>query len=174
MDFDGLAGGIEARLRIDKSGETLAMVQKRDQLHRVDGGNKEAGSVPQDALATFVPDLANWPRSWRYEDRDVIPGEQIVVCITPFLIHLLSLGLSKKTLHRHRDNVWSLGGELIRALAEDPKLRKRSIDMLVRSTVSDDGGPLLYHGDSETLQASFDSTCRKLSRFLAAQDPSSS
>jgi len=149
------------------------MVQKRNQLHRVDGGNKEAGSVPQDAMAAFVPDLANWPRSWRYEDRDVIPGEQIVAYITPFLRHLLTLGLSKKTLHRHRDNLWCLGGELIRTLQEDSKLRRQSIEALVRSSVGDDGGPLIYHGDSEAVQASFDSTCRKLARFLAAQDPTS-
>ena len=120
-----------------------------------------------------MPDLANWPQSWRYDERDVIPGEQIVVCITPFLHHLLSLGLSKKTLNRHRDNLWLLGGELIRDLAQDTKLRRRPIEALVRSAVGDDGGPLLYHGDSEAQQNSFDSTCRKLARFLASQDPAS-
>ncbi len=101
----------------------------------------------------------------------MIPGEQIVACLTPFLHHLLSLGLSRKTLRRHRDNLWLLGGELIRGLAQEPKLRKRSIDALVRSSVGHDGGPILYHGDSEAEQASFDSTCRKLARFLATQDP---
>ena len=59
------------------------------------------------------------------------------------------------------------------ASAEDPKLRKRPIETLVRSVVSDDGGPLLYHGDSEAVQASFDSTCRKLARFFASQNSAS-
>jgi hypothetical protein len=31
--------------------------------------------------------------------------------------------------------------------------------------ISDDGGPLIHHG-SEEEQSSFDSTCRKLHRFL--------
>ena len=33
----------------------------------------------------------------------------------------------------------------------------------------EDGGPLLYPGDSEAVQRSFDSTCRKLRRFLEQQ-----
>ena len=66
----------------------------------------------------YVPDLAEWPRSWRYEDRDIVYGEAIVDCFPPFLHHLLDLGLSRKTLHRHRDNLWQLGGEMIRELLE--------------------------------------------------------
>ena len=126
-----------------------------------------AHSVTQETLATLVPDLADWPRSWRYEERDVLPGEQIVVCFSLFLLHLLGQGLSRKTLRKQRDNLWRLGGELIRALQEDGRLRKLSMDTLVRTVVGNDGGPLLSHGDSEETQASFDSTCRKLAQFLA-------
>jgi hypothetical protein len=43
------------------------------------------------------------------------------------LRHLLSPKLSRKTLHKHRDNLWLLGGELIRDLHEVPRLRKRPI-----------------------------------------------
>jgi hypothetical protein len=146
------------------------MVQKRDQLHRRDGESKRAGSVAQDALAVLAPDLAEWPRSWRYEERDILPGEQIVACLTPFLLHLLNLGLSKKTLRRHRDNLWRLGGELIRDLQEEPKRRKQPIAMLVRAAVSDDGGPFLCDNDSEEDQSSFDATCRKLARFFASDE----
>jgi hypothetical protein len=146
------------------------MVQKRDQLHRLDSEVKGDGSVAQDALAVLAPDLAEWPRSWRYEERDMAPGEQIVACLTPFMHHLLGLGLSRKTLRRHRDNLWRLGGELIRALQEAPKLRKQPIERLVRAAVGDDGGPLLRGNDSEEEQSSFDSTCRKLARFFDTQE----
>ena len=28
-----------------------------------------------DALARYVPDLQNWPASWRFEDEDIPPGQ---------------------------------------------------------------------------------------------------
>jgi hypothetical protein len=37
----------------------------------------------------------------------------------PFLRDLLTLGLSRATLRRHRDNIWVLGGEVIRRLQMD-------------------------------------------------------
>jgi len=57
-------------------------------------------------LAAYCPDLDQWASSWRGEDRDLLPGQQIVECFKPFLRHLLSLGLSRKTLRKHRDNLW--------------------------------------------------------------------
>ncbi len=116
-----------------------------------------------------MPDLADWPRSWRYEERDIASGEQFVACFTPFLQHLLDLGLSRTTRNRHRDNLWRLGGELIRAIQENPSWRKKPIPRLIASMIDDDGGPLLSGNDFEEVQASFDATCRKLARFLASQ-----
>src|ERR1035438_2251604 len=67
-----------------------------------------------------------------------------------------------------------LGGEIIRDLHEDPSLRKGAADRLLRDVIQYDGGPLLYHR-SEEAQRSFDSTCRKLHRFLTqpSADPPS-
>lgn len=75
-------------------------------------------------LASYCPDLATWPSSWWGEDRDVIAGEQIVAVLKPFLLDLLAQGLSRKTRHLHRDNLWLLGGEIIRDINETPKLAK--------------------------------------------------
>jgi hypothetical protein len=136
------------------------------------GVARRAGSLPAqqagaDPLQTWCPDLDQWPRSWEYEPRDIPPGLRLVECFKPFLRNLLALHLSRRTLRRHRDNVWALGGEVIRALQMDRDLRKRPIEQVVRSLIGNDGGPLLSHGQSEAEQASFDATCRKLSRFLA-------
>ena len=90
-----------------------------------------SGRTPADnELAAYCPDLDQWAGSWRYEERDVSPGHQIVECFKPFLRHLLSLGLSRKTLRKHRDNLWLLGGEIISDLHETPRLRKRPIDQV--------------------------------------------
>ena len=120
-------------------------------------------------LASFCPDLATWAASWCGEERDVIPGERIVAVFTPFLLDLLAQGLSRKTRNLHRDNLWLLGGEIIRDINETPKLRKRPVGALIREVIANDEGPLIHGGFSEQAQRSFDSTCKKLNRFLAAR-----
>jgi hypothetical protein len=126
-----------------------------------------------DELAAYCPDLDQWPTSWMYEDRDVAPGRQMVEYFKPFLRHLLSRGLSRKTLRQHRDNLWLLGGELIRDLHESPRLRKRSIDQVVLQALDDEGGPLISHGAAaDEQQRTFDATCRKFYRFLKADNSS--
>ena len=91
----------------------------------------EPASLRENELAACCPDLDEWPARWRYEQRDVAPGQKLMECFKPFLCHLLTLNLSRKTLHRHRDNLWLLGGELIRKLHETPGFRRRPIDQLV-------------------------------------------
>jgi hypothetical protein len=131
------------------------------------GAVKERGAIVADeAVAAYCPDLADWPASWRIEERDVARGQRIVEYFKPFLLHLLSLSLSKKTLHKHRDNLWLLGGEIIGEISNTPKLRKRPIEQLLFSVLDEEGGPLLSHHESEQEQRSFDSTCRKFHRFL--------
>ena len=116
-------------------------------------------------LAQYCPDLENWPRSWSVEPRDIAPGQRLVECFKPFLLHLLGTGLSRKTLRVHRDNLWVLGGEMIRDFYEDPPSRKRSTDAWLDNVIGDDGGPLIYFRTSEEEQRSFDSTCRRFYRF---------
>jgi hypothetical protein len=122
--------------------------------------------VPTDELATYCPDLEQWPRSWMFEERDLSSGQQMVDCFRPFLRHLLSLNLSRKTFRKHRDNLWLLGGEIISDLHKTPSLRKRPINAVVLAALDEEGGPLVTNGVSEDQQRSFDSTCRKLYHFL--------
>ena len=125
-----------------------------------------------DSLQAYCPDLDQWPRSWAYEARDIPAGRQMVQCFQPFLRHLLSSHLSRKTLRQHRDNLWALGGEVISRLQMDSGLRRQPIEQVVLELVSGDGGPLLSHAQSEAGQRTFDATCRKLYRFLT--DPANS
>ena len=86
----------------------------------------------------------------------------------PFLEHLLELNLSRKTIRKHVNNLWVLGGEIIRDLNHTPALRKLPVEQLVFDVLRE-GGPLLYHCDSEEELRSFESTCRKFQRFLEQQ-----
>ena len=129
---------------------------------------KTGSIVATPDLATYCPDLATWPTSWCGEERDVFAGEYIVAVFTPFLLDLLAQGLTRKTRNLHRDNLWLLGGEIIRDLNDTPKLRNRALKELILAAVINDEGPLIHGGFSEQEQRSFDSTCKKLNRFLAA------
>lgn len=99
-------------------------------------------------------------------EKDLPAGEQLLVLFRPFLEHLAASDLSPKTIQKHTDNMWALGGEFVRELHSDSSLRKKPVERVL-STMIEYGGPLLYHG-SEDQQKSFDSTCRKFRRFLAA------
>jgi hypothetical protein len=138
----------------------------RPQRSATSGSTSTAKHAYGDDLAAYCPDLEQWPRSWRGEERDVPPGEKIVEYFTPFLRHLLNSNLSRATLRKHRDNLWVFGGEIIRKLHETPKLGKQPMADVVFAALDDEGGPLLSHHASEEEQRSFDSTCRKFLRFL--------
>jgi hypothetical protein len=99
-------------------------------------------------------------------EKDVPPGEQLLACFRPFIEHLASSTLSPKTIRKHVDNLWMLGGEIIRDLNDDPSLRRVAADRLLKDVIHTDGGPLVHNG-SEEAQHSFDSTCRRLHRFLS-------
>jgi hypothetical protein len=126
--------------------------------------NRTATPASVAAASVYGRDLDNWPRSWMGLEKD-LPGEALVVCFRPFIEHLAASSLSPKTIRRHVDNLWLLGGEIIRDLNYTPALRKVPAEKLIRNVVGADGGPLIYNG-SEEEQRSFDSTCRKFHRFL--------
>src|SRR3981189_1008301 len=109
--------------------------------------NRAATSAPWDASA-YRRDLDNWPRSWMGLEKDLPPGEALVVCFRPFIEHLASSSLSPKTIRWHVDNLWILGGEIIRDLHYDPSLRKMAADRLLRKPVHQDGGPLVHNGSA--------------------------
>ena len=127
--------------------------------------NRAAPSASSSDAAAYCRDLDNWPRSWMGLEKDLPPGEQLVACFRPFIEHLAASSLSPKTIRRHVDNLWLLGGEIIRDLNYDPSQRKVAVHKLLRDAIGADGGPLIYNG-SEEAQYSLDSTCRKLHRFL--------
>ncbi|MGH9454879.1 MAG: hypothetical protein ACRD2O_13005 [Terriglobia bacterium] len=124
----------------------------------------------QARLPVRCQDLEDWPRRWMGFPEDISPGEKMVACFRPFIEHLIGLNLSQKTIRKHVNNLWILGGEIIRDLNQTPSLRKTPVEDLIFD-VLEEGGPLLYHSDSEGEQRSFESSCRKFRRFLQQQRP---
>jgi len=129
---------------------------------------RQANPARQTELHSYCKDLPDWPRSWLGLPEDLPAGQRIVAYFEPFLEHLIDLNLSRKTIHKHANNLWILGGEIIRDLNETPSLRKAPVERLIFDVLQDEG-PLLYHCDSEEELRSFESTCRKFRRFLEEQ-----
>jgi hypothetical protein len=123
-------------------------------------------AAPRHDLEHYCRDLNGWPRSWMGLEKDLPPGEQLLALFRPFLENLAASDLSPKTIQKHLDNMWALGGEFIRDLNYDQSLRGRPVEQHLFEMI-EDGGPLLYDG-GEDQQRSFDSTCRKFRRFLKA------
>jgi len=124
-------------------------------------------NVSPSLLERYCRGLEGWPRSWMGWEKDLVAGEKLVACFRPFLEDLVASELSSKTIQKHVDNVWALGGEIIRDLNENSSLRRKTIQQILEARLDVEGGPLLYGIDSEEQQRSFDSTCRKLHQFLS-------
>ena len=122
-------------------------------------------ATPRHGLEHYCRDLNSWPDSWMGLEKDLPPGEQLVMLFRPFLEHLAISNLSPKSIQKHVDNIWVLGGEIITEFNYTPSLRKAPITKVLADLIKD-GGPILHHSDSEEQQRSFESTCRKLWRFL--------
>jgi len=117
-------------------------------------------------VLTYVPGIGEWPDSWMVDQPDRATGEAIVTVLTPFIEHLINQGLTKRTIKHHVDNLWALGGEMITAINWDESLRKMSARDLVFNAIDEEGGPLLRNPLHPEDQKPFDSTCRKLYKFL--------
>ena len=100
------------------------------------------------------------------DEPDRTIGTAIVNVLTPFIEHLIDRGLTRRTLKRHVDNLWTLGGEIISAANWDESLRQQDAKDLELNVIDEEGGPLLSNPFTIDEQKSFDTTCRKLNEFL--------
>ena len=90
-----------------------------------------AATTPRHGLEHYCRDLNGWPRSWMGLEKDLPPGEQLVTLFRPFLEHLAMSNLTPKTIQKHVDNIWVLGGEFITELNYTPSLRKAPVEKVL-------------------------------------------
>ncbi len=122
-------------------------------------------------LEPYCKDIDEWPDSWKFDKPDIVTGEKILhSVIIPFLYFPISKKLTKRTIERHVDSIWLLGGEIIGRVNNDESLREKDGLSLEKEFVDDSGGPYSKHLHSETDMDSFDRSCRKLYKFLKSLD----
>ena len=109
--------------------------------------------------------MDRWPESWQSIPEDIPAGEALVVRMKPFVKHLRQIGLAEKTIKRHLDNLWAIGGEIVRSFDYEPEKRKRSPRELLWEAVESGDAPLVWGAD-EAEQELIDVTARKLKKFM--------
>ncbi|MFA5354611.1 MAG: hypothetical protein WC291_10310 [Thermodesulfovibrionales bacterium] len=110
-------------------------------------------------------DFPEWPESWMGFDKDVPYGKGINDIFRPFIESLIAKGLTRKTIKRHCDNLWLLGGEIIREVNTNNRYKRPPME-LVMEEIGPDGGAYCEHLDTEDGMKSYDATCRALYNFL--------
>jgi hypothetical protein len=117
-------------------------------------------------IKRICPDFDEWPDSWAISREDNLYGQDLLKVFAPFIQHLIDIGLVRKTIRCHLDNLWILGGGLIEEINANEESRKDQAFQLIMENISDDGGPYCHHLDSKKETRSFDATCRKLYKFI--------
>lgn len=114
--------------------------------------------------------MEKWPRSWRIDGPDESYGEGLLKELKPFVRHLVEVEqLSRSTLRRHLNNLWLLGGTLIRDINTFETHRKRTPARLLDDSIFEDGGPLCKHVSEGSEQRQYDATCKKLFAFRSGR-----
>ena len=114
--------------------------------------------------------MAGWPKSWAGTHEDESVGRRLVGVLRLFMTHLQHQGLSSGTLRRHLDNLWLIGGEIIRQVDYDPTLRDKPAHALLLEAIQNGEAPLV-RDLTEEQQTALDATARKLLKFVAASNP---
>jgi len=118
-----------------------------------------------EVIHKYVKDFYEWPEKWKGTERDLPVGQEIINVFEPFILHLIKNGYSKRTIKNHADNLWLLGGEIVRdVIAFD--LYGEDIIKKTEENVDVHGGPLCKHLQTERDLNSYNGTCRKLFRYL--------
>ena len=109
--------------------------------------------------------MRKWADSWHGMPEDIPYGEKIVAGMRPFVKFLVDSCLTDKTVGRHVDNLWVLGGEIIRDVSMEDDYDSDPLEKL-KESVDDEGGIFCHHLYSDAERNSYDATCRKLHEFL--------
>jgi hypothetical protein len=117
-------------------------------------------------IEEISPDFYKWPERWMGVPLDIGYGERLLTIFEPFVENLITKKLAKKTFERHIDNLWLLGGELIRLINQNEENRDSRPLELIMENIRHDGGPYCRHLQTENEIKSFDSTCGKLYKYL--------
>lgn len=107
-----------------------------------------------------------WPKAWMGVDADVPYGQRLVEAMQPFIESLIAANLSTRVIKKHLDNLWLLGGEIIRDVNTHEDYEESTPDDKLWHAIGCHEGLYCRHLHTASEQQSYDATCGKLYRFL--------
>ena len=117
-------------------------------------------------LREWAPDIDEWPASWMGVDEDLEYGKKLLPYMEEFLEDLLTQGMSRKTFVQYRNNVWDLGGTIIKQVSWDEEYGTDPLKKLMESVEADGLLPDDFDHMSEDDLRSFERMCRRFEKFL--------
>jgi|GEM_PF-2597821 len=88
----------------------------------------------------ICPDFPEWPDKWMIAEKDKAYGQGVIDAMRPFVEHLMEKKLKEKTIRSHMDNLWLLGGEIIRSVHIHQDYKVPPVEN-IRDSVDSEGGP---------------------------------
>ena len=112
-----------------------------------------------------IDEINEWPDSWAGFKKDVEYGQKLIQLMKPFIEELLQSECSYKTIKNHIDNLWVLGGYIIKEINNSQNKVDLEPHLLLTRYIDSIDGPWIYDF-SESEQKGFDATCRKLYKYI--------
>jgi len=122
-----------------------------------------------DKLKYKDSDIENWPNIWAGVPEDIEYGKMLTKLFKTFIKFLKDRQLSARTINDHIDNLWVLGGFIIKEINLHPDRRNKDPILLLPRYIDSWDGPTIYDL-SEYEQESFDRTCRKYYKYLTENE----
>jgi len=113
----------------------------------------------------MIKQMERWPKNWAGDRADEAFGIKLMAEMKPFVAALIAHGYAKRTMERHLENLFLLGGEVIRDVSLFERYNENAGDVL-RESVEGGEGLLCRHLHTEAEERAYDATCRKLCKFL--------
>jgi hypothetical protein len=117
-------------------------------------------------IRKIVPDFERWPKSWMGTQEDLEYGEKLLPFMEEFMRYLMAQDLSRKTLKVYIDNVWILGGTIIRDVSMNKDHNEDPREKILEAVEYEGCLPDHYGSMSEGELASFERRCKKFEKFL--------
>ncbi len=119
-----------------------------------------------ESFRAWAPDFDRWPTSWMGVAEDLAYGKKLLPWFAGFLQALCDEGLSRKTFAQYRDNLWLLGGTIIREVSLYEEYQVDPLEKLCESVADDGILPDHYDQMTQTELKSFERMCRRFEKYL--------
>jgi hypothetical protein len=118
-------------------------------------------------LKLWYEDIDEWPQRWAGNEEDIIIGLRLMDEFKTYLLALVAQGRKKKTVKKHADYLWGLGGEIIRDTNENGVSPNLSSSEILLLYVNAFGGPYWRHAYNDKDRQQYDGICRQLYKYIS-------